>query len=43
MFLTERLADGERYAGLELSLPEGVIHGDASIGNVCTTTAALRL
>jgi aminoglycoside phosphotransferase (APT) family kinase protein len=34
-FLTEYLAmmqDG--YAGLEFALPQGIIHGDASIGNV---------
>lgn len=34
-FLTERLSEmQERYAGLEFVLPQGVIHGDAGIGNV---------
>jgi aminoglycoside phosphotransferase (APT) family kinase protein len=34
-FLTEQLDTmQERYAGLEFSLPEGVIHGDANVGNV---------
>ncbi len=35
VFLTEQLATmQERYATLEFALPQGVIHGDASIGNV---------
>ncbi len=34
-FLTSKLADlRKRYAELEFVLPQGVIHGDASIGNV---------
>jgi aminoglycoside phosphotransferase (APT) family kinase protein len=34
-FLTEQLAVmQDRYAGLEFVLPQGVIHGDANIGNV---------
>lgn len=34
-FLTDRLAKLQSdYAGLEFTLPQGVIHGDASIGNV---------
>ena len=34
-FLTHRLAKLQSdYAGLEFTLPQGVIHGDASIGNV---------
>jgi aminoglycoside phosphotransferase (APT) family kinase protein len=34
-FLTGMLADMRRqYAKLEFTLPEGVIHGDASVGNV---------
>jgi aminoglycoside phosphotransferase (APT) family kinase protein/predicted DNA-binding transcriptional regulator AlpA len=34
-FLTDRLAELQTaYAGLEFVLPPGVIHGDASIGNV---------
>jgi aminoglycoside phosphotransferase (APT) family kinase protein len=34
-FLAERLADlRESYAKLEFNLPQGVIHGDASVGNV---------
>lgn len=35
MFLRDRLAElRERYAGLDFALPGGVIHGDASVGNV---------
>jgi aminoglycoside phosphotransferase (APT) family kinase protein len=34
-FLGDRLAELEaRYAQLQFALPEGVIHGDASVGNV---------
>ncbi len=34
-FLRERLADVEsRYAELTFALPDGVIHGDANVGNV---------
>jgi aminoglycoside phosphotransferase (APT) family kinase protein len=34
-FLTEQLAVmRDRYAGLEFVLPQGVIHGDANVGNV---------
>lgn len=34
-FLTERLNDArDRYDRLEFALPEGVIHGDANVGNV---------
>ena len=35
IFLTEQLGRmRDRFAGLEFSLPEGVIHGDANVGNV---------
>lgn len=35
LFLTEQLATmREKYAGLKFMLPQGVIHGDAGIGNV---------
>jgi thiamine kinase-like enzyme len=35
VFLSGQLATmRERYAGLEFTLPQGVIHGDAGIGNV---------
>lgn len=35
MFLRERLAQlREEYAALSFELPQGVIHGDASVGNV---------
>jgi aminoglycoside phosphotransferase (APT) family kinase protein len=35
IFLAGQLArTQERYAGLEFTLPQGVIHGDANIGNV---------
>lgn len=38
-FLTDQLADlQEKYASLEFVLPQGVIHGDAGIGNVLHDT-----
>lgn len=39
-FLTEHLGRmRDQYAGLEFVLPQGVIHGDASIGNVLHDSA----